>query len=332
MNRSRRPASRGERGTVTIMVAIALVPLIGILALAIDYGNCVVAQTALQNYVDAKSLAHLKEEFGLPVEPVEINDHLPFQTGAADATPVKGAWDLSSRSFSPFTSVLQPGVPAVQVQNHPIDQPLLLGGFFGIADQRLEASAVSFVKRRHIVIIQDLSGSMNQSQKMQRSRTALLTFVNFMATRPMPGDEMGLVSFSDSAQVEVSLDHMTGSHVGSLQNRINALSPGGLTHTEDGLDEARQLFDSSPDDMADQIAILVTDGDPTDEGATDTAASALCAANPRIQLNTVLINTGNSGPQPNPCHGGREYENVAPAELHNILFNILSGQQVRLVD
>ena len=332
MTRSNRHPSRRERGTVTILVAIALVPLIGILALAIDYGNCVVAQTSLQNYVDAKSLAHLKEEFGLPVDPVQINGHVPFQTGATEANPVKGAWDFATRDFTPFTSVLQPGVPAVQVQNHPIDHPLLLGGFFGIADQRLEASAVSFVKRRHIVIIQDVSGSMTQSEKMPRSRTALLTFVNFMATRPMPGDEMGLVSFSDSAQVEVSLDHMTGSHVGGLRNRINGLSPGGMTHTEDGLNQARQMFASSPDDMADQIAILVTDGDPTDESATDSAADALCSANPRIQLNTVLINTGNSGPQPNPCHGGREYQNVAPAELHNILFNILSGQQVRLVE
>ena len=332
MIRSKRHSRRGERGTVTIMLAIAMVPLIGFLALALDYGNCVVAQTALQNYVDAKSLAHLKEEFGLPVETVQIDGRVPFQSGAAEAYPLKGAWRFDARHFDTFTSVIQPGVPAVQVEQE-ITQPLLLGGFFGmIADQRLEASAVSFVKRRHIVIIQDVSGSMSQSQKMQRSRTALLTFVNFMAARPMPGDEMGLVSFSDSAQVEVSLDQMTGPHVGGLRSGINGLSPGGMTHTEDGLDEALQMFASSPDDMADQIAILVTDGDPTDEGATESAASTLCSANPRIQLNTVLINTGNSGPQPDPCHGGREYRNVAPAELHNILFNILSGQQVRLVD
>ena len=38
------------------MVAIAMVPLIGILALAIDYGNMVVAQTALQNYLDLEDL------------------------------------------------------------------------------------------------------------------------------------------------------------------------------------------------------------------------------------------------------------------------------------
>ena len=109
MTRSKRRSCRRERGTVTILVAIALMPLIGILALAIDYGNCVVAQTALQNYVDAKSLAHLKEEFGLPVDPVQINGHVPFQTGATEANPVKGAWDFATSDFTPFTSVLQPG-------------------------------------------------------------------------------------------------------------------------------------------------------------------------------------------------------------------------------
>jgi hypothetical protein len=329
---AKRRSSRYQRGSVTILVAIAMVSLIGILALVVDYGNVLVAQTALQNYVDAKALAHLKEEFGLPVPRVSIEDNVPFQLGTPDAVPQRGAWRFGASEFDDYYSVTQAGVPAIQVPVYEISQPLLLSGFFGVHHQTLSASAVSFVKKRHIVIIQDVSGSMNQDQKMPRSRTALLTFVDFMAARPMPGDEMGLVSFSDSAQIEVSLDAMRHSHVGSLRNHINGLSPDGLTHTEDGLDEARQMFAASPDDMADQIAILVTDGDPTDESATDSAADALCSANPRIQLNTVLIKTENPGPQPDPCHGGRQYENVAPDELHNILFNILSGQQVRLVD
>jgi Mg-chelatase subunit ChlD len=155
--------------------------------------------------------------------------------------------------------------------------------------------------------------------------------VNFMAARPMPGDQMGLVSFSSGAQVEVALGLMTGSHVGSLRSHINGLSPGGVTDTEDGLDAARQMFAASPDDMADQIAILVSDGGPTSPSAAQSAGQALCNENPRIQLNTVLISTG-SGTQPDICNGGRDYPNVHPTELEGILFNILSGQQVRLVE
>ena len=46
---AKRRSSRYQRGSVTILVAIAMVSLIGILALVVDYGNVLVAQTALQN-------------------------------------------------------------------------------------------------------------------------------------------------------------------------------------------------------------------------------------------------------------------------------------------
>jgi uncharacterized protein YegL len=333
MIRSKRHYSRHERGAVSIIVAIAMVPLIGVLALVVDYGNCIVAQTALQNYVDAKAMAHLKEQFGLDVDEVTIGNHVPLY-GEEVPAPVleRGAWRFDLDDFNAFTSVAQQGVPAVRVQVPSFQRNLLLGGFFGVGSQELSASAVSFVKKRHIVIIQDVSGSM-QGEKIQEARGALETLVDYMADHPMPGDMMGLVAYSggvdDGQSVDLSL--MTHPQAHTLRSTVSSLSAGGSTATQDGIDRGREMFEASPDDLADQVAILVSDGAPNDPDAAGDAAEALCNSVPTIQLNTILVGTDGTD-QPPACNGGREYEETDPDEVREILFAILSRQAVRLVD
>jgi hypothetical protein len=327
---AKRRSSRYQRGSVTILVAIAMVSLIGILALVVDYGNVLVAQTALQNYVDAKALAHLKEEFGLPVPRVSIEDNVPFQLGTPDAVPQRGAWRFNASKFDEFISVLQPGVPAIQVPVYQISQPLLLSGFFGVHHQTLSASAVSFVKKRHIVIIQDVSGSMNGTP-IQQARSALTTFVDFMADRPMPGDTLGLVAYQTSVVRNTPLTPLDHFGAGELRNQISGLTANGGTATDLGIDAGRQQFQASPDALADQIAILVSDGAPNDPGAAQSARDTLCNANPEIQLNTTLIATTGSN-QPAPCNGGLSYTTPTAQQVQNILITILSRQKVRLVE
>jgi uncharacterized protein YegL len=334
MIRNRRRSSRRERGAVSIVVAIAMVPLIGVLALAVDYGNCIVAQTALQNYVDAKALAHLKEQFGLPVEEVTIEHHVPLY-GEAVPTPVleKGAWRFDIQDFQGFTSVAQPGVPAVQVELPAFQRNMLLGGFFGIGSQELSAQAVSFVRRRQIVIIQDVSGSMSGT-KIQEARGALDTLVDYMAGNQMPGDRMGLVSYSGAVDENqsVALDLMYSHQINDLRSVISSLSAGGSTATQDGINRAREWFEANPDDLADQVAILVSDGAPNDPGAAESARDTLCnALNRGIEFNTILVGTTGAD-QPDKCNGGREYSKTDPDEVRDILFTILSRQKVSLVD
>jgi hypothetical protein len=315
-----------------VIVAIALVPLIGFLALTIDFGNCLVAQTALQNYVDAKALAHLKEEFGLPVQEIAIDHHVPLLGESVPQPDLqRGAWQFNRDRFDPFRSVAQPGVPAVSADVPMFNRNLLLGGFFGIGSQQLSAHAVSFVKRRHIVIIQDVSGSMNGTP-LSQSQTALRTFVNRMASQPMPGDSMGLISFGNTATTLVPLALNDQGQIQNLLTAINQLTApmGNGTRTDLGLTQAQNEFALNPDPLADHIAMLVTDGAPNDRNAARAAARALCNSGPDVHLNSVLINTG--GGMQSQCGAGAVFPNVPPAQLQNILFTILSRQQVRLVE
>src|SRR3990172_5835080 len=108
--RSRRNA-RSQRGSAMVWVVTALIPFMGFLALTVDYGNAAVAQSALQNYADAKALAHLKELYGFPAQPVSIGTYVPGRVGTPDALPQRGAWRFASDQFVPGEGVTLEGVP-----------------------------------------------------------------------------------------------------------------------------------------------------------------------------------------------------------------------------
>jgi Flp pilus assembly protein TadG len=55
------PSREGERGAIAILMALALVGLIGAASLAVDIGSALVTKTELQNVADASSLAATRE-------------------------------------------------------------------------------------------------------------------------------------------------------------------------------------------------------------------------------------------------------------------------------
>src|SRR5690242_15254415 len=61
MNTEKDSPGRGERGVVAILMAMALVGLIGAASLAIDIGSALVTKAELQNVADASSLAATRE-------------------------------------------------------------------------------------------------------------------------------------------------------------------------------------------------------------------------------------------------------------------------------
>lgn len=330
--------ARSQRGSAMVWVVTALIPLVGFLTLSVDYGNTAVAQAALQNYADAKALAHLKELYGFPAQPVSIGAYVPGQQGTADALPVRGAWRFGSRQFVPGDGVTLDGVPASRMvigvggNMPPITHRLFLGGLFGTPSVQLEARAVAFVKKRHVVIVQDISGSMGfpNNQPMQQAKNALRTFLEFMSDQRMPGDNVGLVTFSTGARRVRNLLLLTDANRAVLTADINALVASGGTDTERGIAEGRAVFSADNDRLADKIMILVSDGAPNSPGAARAARNGLCSQT-EIQFNTVRIgDAGND--QPDPCNFGKAYETPNAEGVRDILVSILSRQKVRLVE
>src|SRR5690554_1660226 len=59
--------ARNDKGNVAILFAVALIPLIGVVGMAIDYSRTNAAKTRLQNALDSTALA-------MAFEPADLSD------------------------------------------------------------------------------------------------------------------------------------------------------------------------------------------------------------------------------------------------------------------
>ncbi|MFL9857106.1 pilus assembly protein TadG-related protein [Paraburkholderia madseniana] len=112
-------ARRGERGAVSIFVALSLVALIGFVGLALDLGKLYVTRSELQNSADACALAAARDLTGATVN-LSVSEaagitagHLNyalFQSGAVQMTTDSSVLfsDSLSNPFLPKSSVATP--------------------------------------------------------------------------------------------------------------------------------------------------------------------------------------------------------------------------------
>jgi hypothetical protein len=114
-----RAARRGERGAVSIIVAVSLVALIGFVGLALDLGKLYVAKSELQNSADACALAAARDLTGATVnlsvpEAAGITaghlNYALFQSGAVQLTTDSSVLfsDSLSNPFLPKSAVASP--------------------------------------------------------------------------------------------------------------------------------------------------------------------------------------------------------------------------------
>jgi hypothetical protein len=112
-----------QRGAVAILVAVALVVLVGFTALAIDVGHLVVARNELQNAADAGALAgarFLYNEYGTAVNgdankiaynaaTANMSENLAVEVdcdfGSNSGDVQRGHWCFATRTFTPNASL-----------------------------------------------------------------------------------------------------------------------------------------------------------------------------------------------------------------------------------
>jgi Ca-activated chloride channel homolog len=112
-------------------------------------------------------------------------------------------------------------------------------------------------KRADIVLVVDVSGSMQDNNKLDQVKAGLGTFLQ----RILPDDRVGLVSFSSTASVEVAPAPLAQNR-NDLDAAIQALRPQGKTAIYDGLMAGKQALDALPPDKEERIKaiVLLTDG------------------------------------------------------------------------
>lgn len=115
-------------------------------------------------------------------------------------------------------------------------------------------------KRADIVLVVNVSGSMEENGKLDQAKAGLETFL----TRILPEDRIGLVSFSSQAAVEVPPGPLSENRI-ALSDAIQRLRPQGKTAIYDSLITAKQSLENLPipEDGEDRIKaiVLLTDGE-----------------------------------------------------------------------
>lgn len=283
---------RRRRGIVMVWMAVAMAPLVGLTGLALDMGNVALVRTRLQNYVDAKAISALKEKFGGLPRQVELTDFVG-PVGAGKPTEIEiGIFDFKNRSFavtpSLFLQNLQ--VPARGARVEDFEVPLLFGPIVGVPSVKLSQQAVAYLGRRQVVIVQDVSGSMNTGSRMANAKTADKKVITEMASQAIAGDQVGLVAFDDGLVAKKALTPLANGGAGTLVGIVGGWSPMGGTHISIGIQEGASLFPEPHGNDVERILILVGDGE--DCSFKDSLAEAKKAGARDINLFTIMITGG----------------------------------------
>lgn len=131
MTRGRKRGFRRAQGSIPVMTAFLLIPMIGFAALAIDYARLAVIQAELQNAADAAALAGASKLNPTPSgssDPIwilaeavakrAIGLNQAERTTLTDASATAGYWDVTQSKKGLQSNTITPGPndkPAVQV-------------------------------------------------------------------------------------------------------------------------------------------------------------------------------------------------------------------------
>jgi Ca-activated chloride channel family protein len=139
-------------------------------------------------------------------------------------------------------------------------------------------------KQADVMIVIDISGSMNDSGKIDAAREAALQFLEGMES----GNRVGLTVFSDNVDVRVPLGQLETVE-NQVSSHIKSLRAGGGTELFQALTESVALMSEVDAENRVRAVVILSDGaDTGDSGATlNGAINAISAS--RDSLNPVIV-------------------------------------------
>ena len=119
-------------------------------------------------------------------------------------------------------------------------------------------------KRVDVQVVLDISGSMNEEERMVRAKEALKLFIGRLADQ----DRLGITVFSTDARELTPLDEL-GPKRADVLSRVDGLFASGNTRLIDTVKEAYEQMQQLPSDERIRALVVLSDGD--DNRSTTTA-------------------------------------------------------------
>ncbi len=254
-----------RRGVTVVLFAIMLSVVLMFVALCVDLGYVCTVKGDLQGAVDSGALAgtgvlpdgeDVAEATALKFTTSNLNNR-GVRVGAESTVDVQvGHWNSTARTFTPGGSPQD----AVKVIATAHDTPLFFGRAVGRGLLRSEAHAVAVYRPRDIMLVLDVSGSMNESRngvrKIDELRDAVSYFLGYIR-QANSRDRIGFTYYSTTAQLGMGLSYDLNTVEQALMQELN---PAGWTNISDGMMLARQEMNQNRRTYAAPLMVVLTDG------------------------------------------------------------------------
>jgi Flp pilus assembly protein TadG len=208
-------------GNFLVLFAVSLTGMLAFGALVIDTALIRNVRLELQNAADAAAHAAIIElrrtgsttsarDLAVSVALANYAGGQPVHLDSQDVT--FGDWDFEGRTFT-ATSVTPNGVQVTtrrSARNEAGAVPLVLGAFLGMEHADVVARASAALRTRAVIVVQDVTGSFSQS--IDSARTADVGFLDAMVAQDVPGDQLGMVTFTAAGSLWTSLQDLDDNH------------------------------------------------------------------------------------------------------------------------
>ncbi|MGO8751643.1 MAG: pilus assembly protein TadG-related protein [Thermoguttaceae bacterium] len=224
----RRRFGNSRRGVVSVLAALLIAVLLGMVALSVDIGKVCVVQTQAQAVADAAALAGAR---GLSVSAAQVQS---LATSCAQANTVNGkavvlpssnivlgTWNTTARTFTALTGSSQSQANACQVTvsltsagGNPVN--MFFAPAIGVKTANVTASAIAGAGRWDVVVACDITSSFNDdlSQAVAGMQTILSDLNQYS-----PTSNLGIVTFNGQGWTNASLQPV-GTNYAALKTAI----------------------------------------------------------------------------------------------------------------
>lgn len=182
-----------RNGNVGIILALALVPLVGIAGLAMDYARALNEQARIQTMSDSTALAMAHRSPTLSQDALRLEAEAFFKAGMPDFVPRSADWLKIDRNNERLNLSVTSGIDTTLLKVIGIDTMDV-----GVSSQ------ISWgLTKVEVALVLDITDSMNQAGKLTAMKTAAKNFVDILEAVNQNGSvKIGLVPYD----MQVRLD------------------------------------------------------------------------------------------------------------------------------
>jgi Flp pilus assembly protein TadG len=255
LTRARNDKRRGVALILTTLTLLVFGPMVG---LAVDVGILYLLKSRLSLAVDAACLAGARS--------LARGATLESQRGNAIGVAVKffrvnfpdGYWGTTNLQYD--VQVTEPELRLRRVQMvATVDAPLYFLRLLGHETARLRVEAAAQRRDVNVMMVLDISGSMQTAGACGALRNSATAFVDLFANGR---DRLGLLSFNGATRLNYRMN-LYFKDSPSIYEQISALTCAGWTNTSQALWEGYQQLEALNEPGALNVILFFTDGRPT---------------------------------------------------------------------